>query len=496
MTVNYEAEKSLAAQEAVKYIKEGMIVGVGSGSTAAYFIKFLGEKVRNGLNIIAIPTSEKTAELCKYEGIPLVTESIPPKIDVTVDGADQFDSKLRLIKGGGGALLREKLVASATEMEIIITDSSKKVKNLGETFALPIEVIPFSWLKVAQEIKKLNGTPILRLKDDNEYFVTNQGNYILDCKFNSIPFPDELAEKLSKIPGLIEHGLFINLASIVIMVKEENVYTFEPRMDINEIITKKTQEETIRKIFLKIDQTVQAGEVPVVEMDVDLTTYMPVNRTIKALKVAGETYGISEFLNPKENFNLLPGYTPEAWKNFLSRNKLPEKYPYLKWVGPKDGTGSKANVYSVFHIAFWSTNWLEEDVLTEGLLNFISEIKNRGAIPIFISGRWEEEQFEPTREVLKRNGIKNPILIIGKPIQNGKEALSDAENKAMRQKEIKEKYGKPIAFIDDRLENRIAVCKANSDIDMLSIGISLPGFTYDEEITGVQNKISTFEFEK
>ncbi|NKW96565.1 hypothetical protein [Bacillus toyonensis] len=165
-------------------------------------------------------------------------------------------------------------------------------------------------------------------------------------------------------------------------------------------------------------------------------------------------------------------------------------------MGPKDGTGSKASVYSVFHIAFWSTNWLEEDVLTEGLLNFISEIKNRGAIPIFISGRWEEEQFEPTREVLKRNGIKNPILIIGKPIQNGKEALSDAENKAMRQKEIREKYGKPIAFIDDRLENRIAVCKANSDIDMLSIGISLPGFTYDEEITGVQNKISTFEFEK
>lgn len=495
MRKNYEEEKALAAQEAVKYIEDGMVVGVGSGTTTAYFIRYLGERVKNGLNIIAVPTSDETAELCKYEGIPLVTTSVPIKIDVTVDGADQFDPKLRLIKGGGGDLLREKVVASTTKKEIIIVDSRKKADVLGATFALPIEVIPFAWIKVVQEIKKLNGNPILRLKSDNSYFITDQGNYILDCKFDSIPHPEELAAKLSSISGLVEHGLFINMASKVIMGKEGNVYYFKPEVNISKVITERTQADTINEIFAKIDQVVKSGGKPVIEMDVDLTTYKPISRTIQALKVAGETYGISEFLEPHNNFDLLPGYTPEAWVNFLSRNKLPEKYPKLRWIGVKDGTGSNASVYSAFHIAFWSTEWLTEDILTEGLIDFVSEIENRGGVPLFISGRWKEEQFEPTREVLIRGGIKDPILVIGKARHNGKD-LSDAENKAIKQKEIREKYGMPIVFIDDRLENRVAVCKANPDIDMLSVGISIPGFTYDEEITEVSVKVSTFEFKK
>ncbi|QTL47331.1 ribose-5-phosphate isomerase RpiA [Priestia aryabhattai] len=492
----YDREKSLAAQEAVKYIEEGMVIGVGSGTTTAYFIKYLGEKVRNGLNVIAVPTSDKTAELCKYEGIPLVTTSIPKQVDVTVDGADQFDSKLSLIKGGGGDLLREKIVASATKREIIIVDSRKQVEVLGVTFALPIEVIPFAWIKVAEEVKKIKGNPILRLKSDNSYFITDQGNYILDCKFNSIPEPEELAAKLSTIPGVVEHGLFINIASKVIMGKGEEVYDFQPEVSISKVITERVQKDSIDEIFKKIDRVVKLGEKPVVELDVDLTTYKPISRTIKALKIAGETYKIPEFLEPQNKFDLLPGYTPEAWTSFLSRNKLPEKYPELRWIGDKDGTGSNASVYSAFHIAFWRTEWLAEDILTEGLISFISEIENRGGIPVFISGRWKEEQFEPTKEVLIRGGIKNPILVIGKPSHDGKGPLSDAENKAMRQQEIREKYGTPIAIIDDRLENRVAVCKANSDIDMLSVGISISGFTYDEEITGIPIKLSTFQFEK
>ncbi|AXN41040.1 ribose-5-phosphate isomerase RpiA [Peribacillus butanolivorans] len=495
MVNDYEKEKVLAAQEAVKYIEDGMVVGVGSGTTIVYFIKYLGERVKNGLNVIAVPTSDETADLCKNEGITLVTTSVPIKIDVTVDGADQFDMKLRLIKGGGGALLREKIVASATKREIIIVDSRKKVDVLGEAFALPVEVIPLAWFKVAQEIKKLNGNPVLRLKSDSSYFITDQGNYILDCKFDSIPEPEELATKLSSITGLVEHGLFINLAREVIMGKEGNVYYFKHEFNISKVITERMQVDTIDEIFVKIDQVVKSGGKPVVEMDVDLTTFKPINRTIKALELAGETYRISEFLEPLSKFDLLPGYTPEAWTNFLSRNKLPEKYPELKWVGIKDGTGSNASVYSAFHIAFWSTEWLTEDILTEGLIEFVSEIEKRGGIPVFISGRWKDEQFEPTREVLVRGGIKDPILVIGKPHHNGKE-LSDAENKAMRQKEIREKYGTPIVFIDDRLENRVAVCKENPDSDILSVGISIPGFTYDEEITGVSIKVSSFEFKK
>ncbi len=492
---NFEKEKELAAVEAIKYIQDGMTIGVGSGSTITYFIKHLGEKVRNGLNIVAVSTSDITAELCEQEGIPLITTFIPAVIDITVDGADEFDQELRLIKGGGGRLLHEKIVASATRKEIIIVDSSKKVEILGEKFSIPIEVVPFAWIKVYREIKKYGGNPRLRLKENNSYFITEEGNYILDCKFDYIANVEELALKLSNISGVVEHGLFIDLASEVIMGKEDKAYYFRAKdNNISKVVTERIQVSTINKIFEKIEGVKLSGAKPVVEMDIDLTTFKPINRTINALKITGEKYGINEFINYEGRFDLLPGYSREAWRDFMSRNKLPEKYPELKWLGDKDATGMEASVYSTFFNEYWITEGLTEDILTEGLILFVSELEKRGAIPVYISGRWIEEQFEPTRQVLINGGIENPILLIGIPPHEGEQNIGDAEIKALRQKEIREKYGTPIAVIDDRLENRNAVCKANEGISMLSIGISIPGFTYDQEITSVPLKISNFIF--
>jgi hypothetical protein len=413
-----------------------------------------------------------------------------------VDGADEFDPQLRLVKGGGGDLLREKIVASATCREIIITDSRKQVDILGTTFALPVEVIPFAWPKVAQEIQKLNGNPVLRVKTDGSCFVTDQGNYILDCKFDAIPHPESLAAMLTPIIGLVEHGLFIDMASEVLMGKDESVYHFTKPTPKSPIILEQVQAETLQAIFTKVDELVAEGKKPVVELDLDLTTYKPISRAVKALQVAGQTYGIAEFLEPESHFDQLPGYSLEAWNDFLSKNRLPEKYPELRWIGFKDGTGADASVYSAFHIAFWRTEWLAEDILTEGTAAFVAEVEARGGLAVFISGRWTEEQFAPSREVLTRGGIKDPILLIGNPHHDGSAPISDSEIKALRQPEIREKYGIPVAFVDDRVENRDAVVKANPGIDMLSVGISIPGFTYDEGTTGVALKISTFEFSK
>ena len=355
---------------------------------------------------------------------------------------------------------------------------------------ISVNSLPFSWPKVAQHIKKYKGTPILRLNPDKSPFITDEGNYILDCKFNEINNPEELNEVLTNIVGLVENGLFINLATEVIMAQGDKIVYFNKKHKLNKVIEEDVQKNTINKLFDKIDQVIKKGEKPVVEIDLDLTAFDPANRTIKALKAAGSKYNISEFLNPETNFDLLPGYTREAWTNFLCRNKLSEKYPHLKWLGYKDATGDETNVYSVFHTTYWTTEWLIEDTLVAGIVDFVKEIEQKGAVALFISGRWDPLQFTPSREVLIRGGISNPVLLIGNP-QHDK--ISDAESKALKQEEIRKDYGTPVAIIDDRIDNRAAVCNANPGIDMLSIGISIPDFTYDEEVTGISLKISTFE---
>jgi ribose 5-phosphate isomerase A len=224
MTRNIAAEKKMAALEAVKQIKDGMVVGLGTGSTAMFATEAVGSMVAEGLKIRAVPTSESTRQLADSLAIPLVDINTIATIDITIDGADEFTNKLELIKGGGGALLREKIVASLTRLHITIADDSKYVDKLGK-FRVPIEVIPFACNYVLSTLGGHGGTGTVR-KANGSNFITDQGNFIIDTDFGLIENPADLAAKLDQVVGVVEHGLFVNLTHLVIMASGDNIIRF------------------------------------------------------------------------------------------------------------------------------------------------------------------------------------------------------------------------------------------------------------------------------
>jgi ribose 5-phosphate isomerase A len=213
--------KRLAAKKALELVAPGMRLGLGTGSTAAHFVELLGTRVAGGLRVVCVPTSESTRRLAERYAIPLASIDAEPELDLAVDGADEFDRKLRLIKGGGGALLREKIVAMAAKRMIVIADWSKAVQILGK-HPLPVEVNVFGlevtkrMILSAAKTCGCEGEIRLRETPGGKPFVSDNGHLILDCFFGAIPRPDELANRLANIPGVVEHGLFIGIARAVI----------------------------------------------------------------------------------------------------------------------------------------------------------------------------------------------------------------------------------------------------------------------------------------
>jgi ribose 5-phosphate isomerase A len=221
-----DQRKREAAERALQLVKPGMKLGLGSGSTARQFVDLVGEKVKAGLDIRCVATSEATDAQAKALGIPLGTLDDIPELDLTVDGADEVDPKLRLIKGGGGALLREKIVASASKRMVVIADSTKLVPQLG-AFPLPIEVVPFGLAATRRHIERAFATLGLagpmRVRGESSPFITDGGHYILDCSLGTIADPEALSALLSPIPGVVEHGLFVGLARAAIIAGDEGV---------------------------------------------------------------------------------------------------------------------------------------------------------------------------------------------------------------------------------------------------------------------------------
>ncbi len=222
--------KELAAAQAIEWVENGMVIGLGTGSTTRYAIEMIGKRLRDGTlrDIIGVPTSSGSAKLAREAGIPLTTLQEHALIDLTIDGADEVSPDLTLIKGQGGALLHEKIVARASRREIIIVDDSKLVPVLGSRSPLAVEVIPFGWGTYLGTLRDLGCEPILRLRGAEPY-LTDEGNYIVDCHFAHIDDPMKLERELNLIPGVVENGLFIGLASLVYVAAESGVRELRPQ---------------------------------------------------------------------------------------------------------------------------------------------------------------------------------------------------------------------------------------------------------------------------
>jgi ribose 5-phosphate isomerase A len=215
-----EARKRAAAAGAVSLIKSGMVLGLGTGSTVRPLLEMIAARLESGSlsGILGVPTSEDTASRSRALGIPLVTLDEQPRVDLAIDGADEIDPRLNLIKGLGGALLREKLVACAARRFVIVADEGKLVRRLGTRAPLPVEVVPFGWTTHLAFLRKLGARPELRRKGDGTPVVTDSGNYLVDCRFpRGIPSPAALSRTLAARPGMVEHGLFLGMADRAIV---------------------------------------------------------------------------------------------------------------------------------------------------------------------------------------------------------------------------------------------------------------------------------------
>lgn len=224
--------KQQAAERALVYVEDGMALGLGTGSTAARFVDLLGARVKAGLKVVGVPTSEATRAQAAALGIPLTTLDEVPFLDLTIDGADEFDDALRLVKGGGGALLREKIVATASERMVVIADASKRVSVLGR-FPLPVEVVRFGLAATRNLISALaadagcSGDMALRTDKLGKPFLTDGGNYILDCSFGRIDNPEALDVALKLVPGVVENGLFLGIADVAIIAGPDGLVVLE-----------------------------------------------------------------------------------------------------------------------------------------------------------------------------------------------------------------------------------------------------------------------------
>ncbi len=230
--MNSDEMKIKAAEKAMDYVQNGMKLGLGTGSTAARFVDLVGAAVADGLEVLCVPTSVATRDQAAALNIPLTTLDETPHLDVTVDGADELDEMLRLVKGGGGALLREKIVATSSDKMVVIADNSKLVKTLGQ-FPLPVEVVQFGLKSSLDMMTALanrvgcTGELKQRMQADGTPFITDNGNFIIDCHFGHIEKPEALSGAFTQVPGVVENGLFLGIADVAIIAGPEGITTLE-----------------------------------------------------------------------------------------------------------------------------------------------------------------------------------------------------------------------------------------------------------------------------
>jgi ribose 5-phosphate isomerase A len=218
-----ERMKQLACQRAAQEVQDGMVLGLGTGSTVYYFLQELGRMVREGIHVTGVPTSIRTAELATQLAIPLTTLDDQSHLDLAVDGADEVDANLNLVKGAGGALLREKIIAASADRFVVVVDDGKVVTQLGERYPLPVEVVPFGHNPAIRALEGLGARVTLRRGTDGQTWVSDNGNYILDCHFGPMPDPVALQKELLAIPAVVDSGLFLNMTEMAIVGQADGV---------------------------------------------------------------------------------------------------------------------------------------------------------------------------------------------------------------------------------------------------------------------------------
>jgi len=224
-----EHMKQLACQRAAQEVQDGMVLGLGTGSTVYYFLQELGRMVREGIRLTGVPTSVRTAEIATRLAIPLTTLDDHPHLDLAVDGADEVDAHLNLVKGAGGALLREKIIAASADRFVVVVDAGKVVTQLGARYPLPVEVVPFGHTPAIRVLEGLGARVTLRRGTDGQPWVSDNGNYILDCHFGPIPDPGALQEELLAIPAVVDSGLFLNMTDMAIVGQADGVRLLQQR---------------------------------------------------------------------------------------------------------------------------------------------------------------------------------------------------------------------------------------------------------------------------
>lgn len=472
--------------------RDGMVIGIGSGTTVEFVVDRLAQMVdENKWNgIICVPTSFSSRFLLKkYADVLTVRDMLTETrtLDVVIDGADEVDSCLRLIKGGGGALLHEGVVGQSGRHYVVVTDWRKDSDVLGRTFTsgVPIEVQPLTWQRVKNHIERLfRITASLRYIQDVNHkehtpYVTDNGNYLLDAKFTEEQLlrATAILSELKAISGVCAVGLFPHMTTVSYFGNAKGKVAKRTRVttsDAEMLVDANRQQQALSKVIDVVKHYADKSEKrPVVELDLDLTTLMPYRRTIAGIMAAAEDYNIAELKQlVQEKIAVLPGYTAEAWNQWLSLEdvkKITQRYPLLPWVASNEHKDLKpgeegATVHSSFHRRFWQDAIeMADDIPTEGLANFERRVTAAGGLLVFVSGRWQADMIEATYASLRRAGLKESInLVIGNPGHDSSsgEKISDAQAKVLMQKKIISEYGLPVAYIDDRIDNLEKVAAA------------------------------------
>ena len=508
-----DSAKRLVAQFAVdKYVtRSEMKIGVGSGTTVKHVIDHLSTLAKqNNWHLECVPSSLATRDaLLKKKNLVVRSLLETPFVDVVFDGTDETDVFLNQIKGGGGALMQEKILASGTNQFVIIADSRKESAYLGQReFPVPIEVNILAYKRVKSAIVSQYGVEVKLRKAGQAQqgpYLTDNSNVILDAFFkkDQLADPTLLEHWIKKIPGVLEIGIFTGMVARSFFTSadgksvHERTRLFDLRDANLNLITPAKQFSSLHKVLEAVRNTPNA----VVEMDLDLAAISPFERTISGVQKAGQDYNIPEFADPQRYFRELPGYTLDAWNSWINSNELQSfraKYPHLPWEAKNKAYEftpfgeANATVWSSFHIRFWESGVLvSRDVPTAGLAKFEQLVRQAGGKVVFISGRWTDEQIRGTNVALKKSGIPRDHihLLIGNPDKK----YSDSENKIRFQDIIKEKYGTPVAFFDDRKSNLDALKRVIPSL--ITVAVAIPGYSAASDVLNAENAVATFELD-